>query len=626
MALASDTLNTKYLHFDAFSMKDAIKKFLTDDPNNKFTDHMYEGSNLSVIIDLVALMYQCLIYNLNNTASESMFSDTQLYGNINRIVKLIGYNPRGYTTSIVEAVVENANTDQNLNTLPKYAFVDTGKKDSFANPIYYSTIDNITIDYQSKSSVILYNGIWRLYNVINVAKETPYETFILNISSNPDRGHYIAYPHIDVYVKNGDTMTLWRRVDNIYDYYSKAPEEVYELRLTESGEYSIKCGDGIYGKKFPKNSQIYVMYLQSNGQNGVISSKDINNKPFVLNSGALGLSMEIFEDIYDTILKDTTDNNTIKSLNLFKATNNNGSSVAKIEETVNEIKENAPDSLNIANRLVTASDIQTWLKLKYSEEILDTIVMNNWQYITKFYGWLYNLGMSVHKNPQKYINSSILSKHDLNYTDAADCNSIYCWIKTSATAKIQQHKIKQDMENSKILTSNIELIPSLNYKFAICAAPEDYTKKYYLTTPQFDETDENYIEITIDDALSYSPALIKNQVKNTIISFFADTNFKLGSSVDLGKLMDSILSIEGITNIRTCFIPRAEEALKYSVVAKPGLYFASWTDDIIDKGDDLYITTANRKLEDFQFPSLVSTLLDNKIKVITTNNNIAKAY
>jgi hypothetical protein len=182
------------------------------------------------------------------------------------------------------------------------------------------------------------------------------------------------------------------------------------------------------------------------------------------------------------------------------------------------------------------------------------------------------------------------------------------------------------MKNSKILTSNIELIPSLNYKFAICVAPEEYAKKYYLTTSQFDETDENYIEITIDDALSYSPALIKNQVKNTIISFFTDTNFKLGGSVDLGKLMDSILSIEGITNIRTCFIPRPEEALKYSVVAKPGLYFASWTDDIIDKGDDLYITTANRKLEDFQFPSLVSTLLDNKIKVITKNNNIAKAY
>lgn len=60
---------------------------------------MYEGSNLAVLIDLCAYLFQCMTFALNNAASESMFSDTQIYENINRLVKLIGYNPKGFIPS-----------------------------------------------------------------------------------------------------------------------------------------------------------------------------------------------------------------------------------------------------------------------------------------------------------------------------------------------------------------------------------------------------------------------------------------------------------------------------------------------------------------------------------------------
>lgn len=47
------------------------------------------------MIDIVSYMYQCLAYQLNSAAAESMFADTQLYDNMIRLVKFIGYNPRG---------------------------------------------------------------------------------------------------------------------------------------------------------------------------------------------------------------------------------------------------------------------------------------------------------------------------------------------------------------------------------------------------------------------------------------------------------------------------------------------------------------------------------------------------
>lgn len=623
----TDILNTSYLHFDAFSMKDAIKKYLTED--SRFTDFVYEGSNLSVIIDLVALMYQCLLYNLNNTASESMFSDAQLYDSINRIVKLIGYNPRGYNTSVVDTVIENTSTDNSgsVNTnLPKYAFVNSGLKDSFANPIYYSTVEDKIIEPGTKSRVSLYNGIWKLYNVVNVAKGEKYETFNLTLASNPDTGKYIAYPYIDLYVldENGN-LTQWKRVDNIYESgqtgqaENSTPENIYELRLMEDGTYNIKCGDGLYGATFPINSELYVIYLQSNGAEGQIEANVLNSTSFNLGPGYIGISLDIFNKIF-------VDTNVTKTISNFKATNSSPASNSKLEETVDEIRENAPVSLSISNRLVTANDVEKWLKLTYSTDILDVNTMNNWQYITKFYAWLYNMGIQVYKNGQKYINSSILSKYDLNYTDAADCNSIYCWIKSVGNTEIQHTKIQSDLQNIKTLPCNVVLLPALSMLFAPCAAPTDYVKKYYINNDKFDEDNENYIEITINDILVYSPNLIKNLVKNAIISFFTETNFTLGTTVNMSSLLDTILAIPGISNVRTCFIPRSSEALNYSVATVEGLCFASWTNDVIEKGDDLLISTINRKLEDFQFPALYSTYyLDDKIKIITHNSNIQKA-
>ena len=79
--------NTDFLKFNAYSIKELIKQKLASD--TRFTDQLYEGSNISLLINLVSYMYQCLMYNLNNAASESMFSDTQIYENINRLVNLI---------------------------------------------------------------------------------------------------------------------------------------------------------------------------------------------------------------------------------------------------------------------------------------------------------------------------------------------------------------------------------------------------------------------------------------------------------------------------------------------------------------------------------------------------------
>ena len=70
----ASTSKTDYLRFSAYSIKDLITRKLTSD--TKFTDQIYEGSNLAILIDIVSYMYQCLLYNINNAAAESMWADT----------------------------------------------------------------------------------------------------------------------------------------------------------------------------------------------------------------------------------------------------------------------------------------------------------------------------------------------------------------------------------------------------------------------------------------------------------------------------------------------------------------------------------------------------------------------
>ena len=95
----STAQQTKYLSFDASTVKQLIVDRLNE--IGAFTDQNYEGSNISTIIDIVAYTFNVLMYYLNKTSTESMFSDSQIYENMNRVVKLLDYKPIGNQTSIL---------------------------------------------------------------------------------------------------------------------------------------------------------------------------------------------------------------------------------------------------------------------------------------------------------------------------------------------------------------------------------------------------------------------------------------------------------------------------------------------------------------------------------------------
>lgn len=315
--------NTDFLRFNAYSIKDLITRKLSEDGN--FTDQIYDGSNLAVLIDIVSYMFQCFMYNLNNAASESMFSDTQIYENMNRLCKLIGYSPRGFTPASVTAYIQSNDDSLNGTQIQKYSYVDTGLTDSNGKKICFSVPKKDdgtteTINNETYHRITLYNGMWKLYGTIFTASGTDYETFVLaDVKSDSDDKKYVAGNFIDVYVESEDgTITPWYydRFDifhvtgstnfqddgaNSKPQFSKLYDEddkVYSVRINEEHQYEVKFGNGTSGKRLTKGDRVYVFYLDTNGLDGKVDTSEIGDElKFEGGADQFGISKNLYNKI-----------------------------------------------------------------------------------------------------------------------------------------------------------------------------------------------------------------------------------------------------------------------------------------------------------------------------------------
>ena len=110
-----------YAAFDALSLKQLMKQRLLQ--NGVFNDQIFEGSNFNNLLDVVAYSYNVLLYYLNQTSNESLFSNSQLYENMNKIVKLINYKPLGVQSSILNFnAIANSTLAEGVYTIPRFSF------------------------------------------------------------------------------------------------------------------------------------------------------------------------------------------------------------------------------------------------------------------------------------------------------------------------------------------------------------------------------------------------------------------------------------------------------------------------------------------------------------------------
>jgi hypothetical protein len=241
-----------YVSFDATSLRDLLIDRLNR--GKVFTDQNYQGSNLSSLLDVVSFTFSTLMFYLNKTSSESMFSESQIYENMNRIVKILNYNPIGRLGQtvpykiIVGSIIEAGNY-----TIPRYSYINVGG--TFYSINQDTTFTKLTNQDETIDAIantyLAYQGLYDEYPLYTASGV---ENEIIFLSLNDDV--YIDHFNIDVYVKNygTDKWVKWTRSSELFLHASD--DTVYEIRFNHNKKYEIKFGDNINGKQLNQNDEV----------------------------------------------------------------------------------------------------------------------------------------------------------------------------------------------------------------------------------------------------------------------------------------------------------------------------------------------------------------------------------
>jgi hypothetical protein len=251
--MANQKINVTQLDFD--NIKSNIKSFLQG--QSTFTDYDFEGSGLSVLLDILAYNthYNALYNNL--TINEMFLDSASKRNSVVSIGKMLGYVPRSATCSqaVINYTVTAASNGPSALTLPQYSTFTTS-----VNGLLYTfyTTEAITV-----------NGSSNVYNFNNI---TVKEGSPLSYSYAVSDGVPFLVPNA-----NADITTLTVRVQDsatssVYTAYTAstdvtsvaADSTVYFLKQIDDGIYEITFGDGIIGKALQPGNIVYLDYFVCN--------------------------------------------------------------------------------------------------------------------------------------------------------------------------------------------------------------------------------------------------------------------------------------------------------------------------------------------------------------------------
>jgi hypothetical protein len=575
-----------YTAFDATSLKRLMIERLNVPSNTVFTDQNFEGSNLNAIIDIVAYSYQTLLFYLNQTSSEAVFTEVQLYENINRIVKLLNYNPVGAQTCALPFVANSSALGAGVYTIPRYSFLNiAGVSYTFTQDVTFEKTTETSINQilkQFSSSYLLYQGKIAEYPS-QTANGLQFETITLLPGENVIVDNF----NTTVYVLEAQTGRYfeYQKVDSLFLYGPQ--DRVCEIRLNENRHYEIKFGDNITGRQLQLGDQIAVYFLQSDGPGGQISVGRLNNVPISLyNTPRFNA---IFTDVKNPNLSYLT---AIQVLGV-NITNEVDSTSFFDPETVDSIKLRAPQTFTSQYRLVNAPDYENFVYKNFSNFVYSTKVLSNEQYLNAHLKYLTDrLKLNDPNLDTNVLSNQILFSSSCNFNNVY----IYCVPKTSAS------KITTISKNNFVTPAQKNFIVSaINSVKTVTVEPVIMDPVYMafqfgfttsIETPATIQNDNfgTTLVVTPTPNVAINKEKIRDNIVLTIQRYFDKQ--VLGGTVNLTDLNAEILSITGVQSLQTVNKLGTRSGLSF-------IYYNYQYPNI-----DVNSSVSSVVLDDFMFPYL----------------------
>lgn len=280
MSGANNNIQLTGLDFD--EIKSNLKTFLRD--QNVLKDANYEGSVLSILLDILAYNTHYNSHYLNMVANE-MFLDTAVKrSSVISHAKSLGYLPRSITAPTATIDIHFTGVTSPELILPKYTKFIT------------ETIDNVNFPYVTLEEVVIVKDTFtttaNVSNLIIKQGEPLTYSFLYNSKTNPKAIFRIPESNIDLTTLRVIVQKSTIDINNsVYKYPSDmlaldGNSEVYFIQETFDGYYELYFGDGILGKKLQDGNVIVINYL-------AVSEPIIQNvSEFSLVSDAIGNYIE----------------------------------------------------------------------------------------------------------------------------------------------------------------------------------------------------------------------------------------------------------------------------------------------------------------------------------------------
>jgi len=445
----TDRLRVTELDFD--EIKTNLKNFLKN--QNEFTDYDFEGSGLSVLLDILAYNTHYNAYYLNMIANESFLDTALLRNSVVSHAKKFGYIPRSSTAAraIVNFTVNSLNSTPGSLTLPKgYTFISS----LVDNKIYkFVTLDDVTVSKVGTNftfqNLKIYEGSLNRFSFTHSESSNPKQIFTI-----PDENIDISTLKVSVQQSVSNTNSIvYNLATDVINLTSNS--NVYFLQEGLNSQYQIYFGDDVIGKKIPDGGVVNVTYLSTNGSIVNKANNFIATTP-------------------------------ISSYTTFTVQSVSSASGGSEKESVDQIKFSAPLQFISQNRAVTKNDYVKIIQQKYPQ--FDAVnVWGGEENIPPVYGKVFISTL------QSKITTAINSFSNLNLNKF---NSIF-----------SSSKLRTNIDNSDVSVVSNELEIFLSKRFRpILSQTNTYildfgvelsrgtTLDNFYSSPTFTVLDENLVE------------------------------------------------------------------------------------------------------------------------------------
>ena len=273
--------NINLVSFDFDSLKADLKAFMQS--NSVFRDYNFEGSNLSVLLDILSYNTQKNAFLLNMVAAESFLDSAQLRDSVVSLAKSLNYTP--YSSQSPKATVSVTFTTSGINNIfgiPKGASFSG----SNSNGVFSFVTDQ---NYFATSS----NGVFTFNNIDIYEGSYINESFVVDNSTDGQR-FILSNPNIDI-----NSISVSQFIDFSYTDYTlytslydvSSNTNAYFIQAAEDNKYEITFGDGIFGNPPTDKSTLLVTYRITDGSaGGGCSSFTIDSDYGTYNNGTSAIT------------------------------------------------------------------------------------------------------------------------------------------------------------------------------------------------------------------------------------------------------------------------------------------------------------------------------------------------